>query len=171
MAYLKPKIIYVTPETPICPTCNNDAELVNGYTLGYTGGDSPSKMFWHCAPCGTRVGCHEHGVTVRHDKTGERFIYYRSDGTWPLGHLASPNMRGMRQRTHFAFDTLWKSGKYDRNEAYDLLAEHLGITREQCHIGLLSIGQCWEAIRFANTLMAFEPVPLSKPKIKMKFKN
>ena len=171
MAYLKPKIIYVTPETPICPTCNNDAELVNGYTLGYTGGDFSSKMFWHCAPCGTRVGCHKIGVTVRHDKTGERFIYYCSDGTWPLGHLASAKVSGMRRRTHVAFDKLWKSGKYDRNEAYELLAEHLGITHEQCHIGLLTYAQCRETISFANTLMAFEPVPLPKPKIKMKFKN
>lgn len=43
---------------------------------------------------------------------------------------------------HEAFDTLWKSGRMTRNEAYIYLGGLLGIPDHLCHIGMFTKDQC-----------------------------
>jgi hypothetical protein len=44
------------------------------------------------------------------------------------------------------FDALWKRQCvfHSRDEAYEWLCGQLGLTREQCHIGMLSKDECWK---------------------------
>jgi len=65
-----------------------------------------------------------------------------SDGTIPLGRLANPELRRLKQAAHHAFDPLWKTGDMDRRDAYAWLAEKMGISVENCHIGMMDEGQC-----------------------------
>lgn len=75
-----------------------------------------------CLACGAAVGCHPN----------TRF---------PLGRMADKATRQMRAAAHRHFDPLWKSQAMTRTEAYKMLAKHLSIPLEQCHISQLNIEQ------------------------------
>ncbi len=93
---------------------------------------------WRCN-CGAYVGAHE--------RTRE-----------PLGSPAGPPTRRARRAAHLAFDGLWKrwaqkSGspaKVIRNAAYQWLAARMGMTEQQCHIGLFDQEQCETVIKICD---------------------
>jgi hypothetical protein len=111
--------------TVTCPYCQANAELVSGSVIYPHRPDLASKMFWLCNPCDAYVGVHE---------GSPKFA--------PLGRLANQELRGWKKRAHAAFDPLWKGGTYRRTEAYALLREKLGITKDQAHIGKMDVDQC-----------------------------
>jgi hypothetical protein len=46
-----------------------------------------------------------------------------------------------RKAAHASFDALWKSGLLSRGRAYKLLAEAMGMTRDECHMKLMTAEQ------------------------------
>lgn len=75
------------------------------------------------------------------------------DEHWePYGTLAREPLRRLRQRVHQLIDPLYKNGYYSRTTIYRLMADHLKIPREKCHVGLFDIQQCNQAIEFYQKL-------------------
>jgi hypothetical protein len=67
----------------------------------------------------------------------------------PLGTLADEALRLARKHGKEPFEKLHASGKMDRNKAYELLSEHLGIPKNECHFGWFDEELCWEAMDWA----------------------
>ena len=57
-------------------------------------------------------------------------------GLWSWGGkpLVDRETHQARKAAHKAFDPLWKKEGLDRGVAYSLLAEHLGISVDECHM-------------------------------------
>ena len=111
-----------------CPYCQGPVALVTGEVIYPHQPDLHDKRFWRCAPCDAYVGCHP-GT----DK--------------PLGRLANAELRKAKQAAHRVFDPLWKSKKMKRSAAYGLLAQRLGISKNQCHIGYFDIDTCKRVVQ------------------------
>lgn len=64
-------------------------------------------------------------------------------GLWSWGGkaLVSRETHAARIQAHEAFDALWKSGQISRTEAYGKLAELMGMTRDECHMSLMTAEQ------------------------------
>lgn len=76
------------------------------------------------------------GLVGAHKKTGE-----------PLGLPAPKWVRSIRNQLHEQFDQLWKGrSKHARSAAYAWLAEALGITSDECHIGRFDSELCLRAM-------------------------
>lgn len=114
-----------------CPYCGKETEIVTGDRVYYnlsTRPDLREKLFFKCFPCDAYVGCHE--------QTGE-----------PLGTPAKSKLRRLRSRVHKEFDPLWKKDSPTkifkrRGEGYKWLADHLGVSRDDAHIGNFDEDQC-----------------------------
>lgn len=116
---------------PICPYCSDTSELVTGVTIYPHRPDLARKWFYLCADCNAYVGCHP--------KTKK-----------PLGRLADSMLRGWKRNVHSLFDPLWESRKMSRKAAYAYLAEHLGIHRNECHIGMFDLETCKRAVNILD---------------------
>lgn len=106
-----------------CAYCHRDAELVSGVKIYPRRLDLRGKSFWRCETCKAWVGCHP--GTVR-----------------PLGRLANAELRAAKMRAHAAFDPLWKSATMSRAEAYAWLSDAIGVSRANCHIGMMDVDAC-----------------------------
>jgi len=109
-----------------CPYCNNKAVLVDSkivYARSY-------GNIWYCEPCKAWVGVH------------------KNSNNKPLGRLANAELREWRKKAHRAFDPLWKTGKYKRNEAYKMMTSKLNISVKDCHIGMFDIEMCKRLINY-----------------------
>lgn len=124
----------MTHAAPICPYCQRASLLVTGKTIYPHRPDLVAKKFWQCAPCDAYVGCHP--PAHRNGKGGQ------GDGTTPLGRLANAELRKANRRAHDAFDPLWQARHMSRQSAYKWLAEQLGISPENCHIGMMDVEGC-----------------------------
>jgi hypothetical protein len=64
-------------------------------------------------------------------------------GLWAWGDhpLADMETHEARKAAHAAFDTLWKFGTISRGHAYKLLAEAMGLSRDDCHMKLMTAEQ------------------------------
>lgn len=80
-------------------------------------------MYYLCEPCDAYVGCHPHTVS-------------------PLGRLANAQLRGAKQWAHAVFDPMWQSKRMTRRDAYLWLSKQMGISVNECHIGLFDVDQC-----------------------------
>lgn len=127
---------------PTCPYCDRQPELVTGAKIYPHRPDLFAKKFWLCAPCDAYVGCHP--PAGRKGKGGV------GDGSVPLGRLANAELRRAKQAAHAAFDPLWRSGEMSRSEAYAWLASALGISGENCHIGMFGVEGCRAVIAAMN---------------------
>lgn len=119
------------PRAPKCPYCDRLSVLVGGAKIYPHRADLVGRHFYECAPCDARVGCHPNTML-------------------PMGRLANAELRTEKQRAHAAFDPIWRSGKFDRKEAYAWLAEQLGITEPNCHIGMFDIDLCRRTVRICK---------------------
>lgn len=108
---------------PACPYCDKPAKFVLGDVIYPHRPDLAHKQFYHCAPCGAYVGCHD-GTTK------------------PLGRLANAELRKAKMDAHAAFDPHWQGRKMARVHAYRLLANKLGIRADDCHIGMFDVETC-----------------------------
>ena len=103
-----------------------------------------------CADCGAPMilrnsnygkfyGCSRfpecRGTHGAHQETGE-----------PLGIPANTETKQLRIAVHDAFDPLWLNGQMGRNEAYEWLADQLGIPKHECHIGSFDKEMCERAL-------------------------
>jgi hypothetical protein len=105
-----------------CPYCGKEVVLRNSDIIY---GKSYGNV-WMCSnwpKCDAYVGCH--------------------NGTKkPLGRLANKELRYWKKKAHYAFDSIWKSGRMDRSTAYSWLANKLNIPGNKCHIGMFDIDRC-----------------------------
>lgn len=117
------------PEPPTCPYCGAPAEFMASSAPLYNGRDFGPA--WACKPCGAWVGCHPNSKK-------------------PLGRLADKKLRRAKMEAHAAFDPMWRrkmakdgcSKKHARGRGYRWLANQLGLTVEQTHIGMFDIATC-----------------------------
>lgn len=112
-----------------CDYCGNAAKLVTGKAIYPHRTDLHRLSFWQCEPCHAYVGCHK--------KEGGN-----GDGTKPLGRLANAELRAAKKRAHAAFDPLWRERGMKRHEAYAWLGEKLGVSKADCHIGMMDVETC-----------------------------
>lgn len=101
----------------ICDYCGRQTDKVTGADIYPHRPDLKSKVIYRCVPCKAHVGCHP--GTDR-----------------PLGRLANADLRKAKMAAHAAFDPS------ARAEAYQWLAEALGISRDDCHIGMFDVETC-----------------------------
>lgn len=75
-------------------------------------------------------------------------------GLWAWGHhpLADRETHEARKAAHAAFDTLWKSGIVNRGHAYKLLAEAMGLHRDDCHMKLMTAEQAQRVPAIADKI-------------------
>ena len=67
--------------------------------------------------------------------------------------LQHEELNRLKRQAHLQFDKLWKGNKplYSRTKAYKLLAKHLNISPEDCHIKLFDIDTCNKVIQYSIT--------------------
>lgn len=117
----------------LCNYCQKLAELIDSAEI--YNGKSYGTM-WLCRGCDAYVGTH------------------RDSNNKPLGILANAELRALRFRAHSLFDPMWQKKMHKeriskwqaRNTNYTWLARQLGISRQQCHIGMFDEAMCKKAI-------------------------
>lgn len=64
-------------------------------------------------------------------------------GLWAWGNhpLVDRETHEARKAAHAAFDPIWRNGLMGRGEAYKTLAQEMGLTRNQCHMKLMTAEQ------------------------------
>lgn len=115
----------------ICPYCNKEAELVSGAVIYPKVKKARNRYYYSCADCAAHVGCHKGTKKA-------------------LGTLAKAELRKARLQAHIAFDTLWKTGKMTRRQAYRILANRLKKKVKDCHIGIFDIETCAKVVLFSK---------------------
>lgn len=105
--------------TVFCNYCGKPAEYVDSAVVY----GSSYGMIYYCKPCNAWVGVH------------------KGSGT-PLGTLANAELRAYRRKAHGLFDRIWRRRWMSRGKAYAWLSEHMGLAKEETHIGMFSIEQC-----------------------------
>lgn len=131
--------------SPRCCHCGKDARLTRGHEIYPHRPDLHGLWFWVCRDCNAYVGCHKLGARV--GKSNHKPVY--SDGTLPLGTPANERLRRYRSAAHEVFDRVWKTKQVARQTAYSLMANKMGIPKDECHIALFDIKQCKQFIRIA----------------------
>lgn len=120
------------PAPTNCRYCGSPVSMCNNLELyGRPYGDWPFGYF--CGFCEAYVGCHPQTDI-------------------PLGTMATGVLRKDRSAAHQAFDPLWRSKKMSRTEAYQKLADELGIPKSQCHISWFEAEECHKVIEIASRL-------------------
>ena len=90
-------------------------------------------MFWTCADCGSNLKADEHG--------------------YPVGIPADVVTRQMRKKVHALFDRIWQDGELGRMSkagAYRWLAEQLGVSEGEAHMGKMGVDQllrAWDILK------------------------
>ena len=115
---------------PTCSNCGALATLVTGAQLYAHRPELAERKFWECVACQAWVGCH----TPRGDDDPEC--------PRPLGTLADASLRRWRTSAHALFDPLWQSGRMTRGQAYEWLADKMGLSKQRCVIGGFDEAQC-----------------------------
>lgn len=125
-----------------CQYCGKDAVLVTGDKIYPHLLQLHNRKFWLCAQCKAYVGCYNKGVNITN--------VGKSDGTYPLGSLANAELRKWRTKVHSILNPILKTKDMRRKDIYKMLAKYLNIRISHCHIALLNIEQCQNAIEFLN---------------------
>ena len=125
------------PAPEQCNFCGRMSVVIknNAYIYGRSYGDWP--WVYICAGesecCGAYVGMHPFTNI-------------------PLGTLADAKTRTARKKCKAPFEALHQTGKISRGEAYEKLAEKLGIKKEQCHFGWFDADMCEKAAQAARDI-------------------
>lgn len=132
------KAAFVPPVVQ-CPYCRKPAKFHLSSEVIYHGRDY--GPVYVCHPCRAWVGAHR-------------------DSLLPMGRLANATLRRWKQDAHRAFDPLWRNlqaayPEYDsylaipkhmrniaRSRAYAWLAHFMGLSQQDCHIGMFDDEQC-----------------------------
>jgi hypothetical protein len=126
-----------------CGECDGEARLVSGKVVYPHREDLGNKRFWMCEKCGAYVGCHK-----------------VSDGTLPLGSPAGRETRSLRAKVHGIIDPPWQSRKVQRKAVYYWIAQKLGISTDDCHIGMFDAETCKKVLGFLEQGWAKEAAKL-----------
>lgn len=115
----------------------------------------------NCPYCGSNVSLRESTVVYRRDygyklwvcdnyPMCDAYVGAHKGSDRPKGTLANKTLRAWRNNAHKAFDPIWQGGRMNRGEAYDWLAENMGLTRERTHIGEFDVEQCKQVVRIST---------------------
>lgn len=115
-----------------CDYCNNEVELVGGDVIYPHRPDLYRSKYYYCANDQAWVGCHP-GTTK------------------PLGRLANAELRLAKQQAHAVFDPLWRDTGRPRRYLYHWLAIQLGISKDDCHIGMFDVEQCQRVVEICRS--------------------
>lgn len=117
-----------------CVECDEKVEptLVSGADVYPRRPDLAELPFWRCEACKNFVGTHH--------KT--------KNPTKPLGVIANPNLKKIRQEIHSKLDLLWREGPYNRKGLYSLLSRELG--REYHTADLRNLREATEILLFVE---------------------
>jgi hypothetical protein len=128
-------------QPPVCPYCQKTAELDDGTRIY---GHTRFGHLWVCPDypsCNAYVGCHpaDRGYAAK-------------------GRLADPILRRAKIEAHAAFDPLWRakmrstrcSAQRARDLAYGWLARQMGLSRQDCHIGMFDLAGCQRVIELCQ---------------------
>lgn len=128
-------------EGKICPYCNNPTEYVDGKEVYQT---KSYGMIYLCRPCQAYVGVHK-GTNKS------------------LGRLANADLRKAKMEAHYWFDQIARQkgvinevwpvfvkGVSNRNKAYLWLSKHLGISADDCHIGMFDVDVCQKVVEISK---------------------
>lgn len=115
----------------ICPYCSGTPALIDSSI--FYGGRSYG-LVWACRPCQAYVGVHK-GTNK------------------PLGRLANKELRAAKKAAHAAFDPIWQTSiekGRERNEArsgaYEWLSQAMGMSHQDCHIGMMDVNECMQVV-------------------------
>ncbi|ASI63341.1 hypothetical protein ALX04_006530 [Lactiplantibacillus plantarum subsp. plantarum] len=100
-----------------CPYCGGRV-IYTDNSIIYHGQRFGNGKCYFCTQCGVSCGVHGNPATRR-----------------PLGVLATPEMKKLKQQCHFKFDLVWRNCELDRSACYRRLAKLMNIDAEQCHFG------------------------------------
>lgn len=117
-----------------CPYCGAEVILRDATFIYHNSKSKDWGNMWVCSnypKCNSYVGCHQ-GTSL------------------PLGRLANERLRTLKMEAHKQFDPIWKSGLMNRKDAYKWLSSMLGISMEECHIGLFDIKMCQKVIHLCK---------------------
>lgn len=95
----------------------------------------PMRLKW-----GTHTRTWFYGCVAYPDCDGSHGAHQASG--LPLGYAADPETRKWRKAAHVELDSLWKSGRLFRQQAYRWMQKTLGLTADQAHISRLDEAQC-----------------------------
>ena len=121
------------PSPECCPYCNggvikaNNKEVYNGRSYGEW------PYVYMCIECDAHVGMHPYTDI-------------------PLGTLANKETRNARKQCKEPFEALHRTGKLTRKDAYQRLADKLGIPKEECHFGWFDTAMCHKAAKAAREI-------------------
>ena len=62
--------------------------------------------------------------------------------------MANKELRYARRKVHELFDPIWRDTVLDRTDAYQMLADGLGLELEFTHISQFDLSLCYLAIAF-----------------------
>lgn len=119
-----------------CPYCEAPVTFRSSSAFIYSGKDyGPVYACSRYPSCDAFVGCHPGTKTA-------------------LGRLANPELRYWKKRAHAALDPLWqdrwrrRGGKkaVHRGAAYGFLREKMGLTAEECHVGMFDVASCQRVV-------------------------
>lgn len=71
----------------------------------------------------------------------------------PMGTLANGELRALRTKAHHYFDRLYKEGYMSRNDAYNWLADFMGVPHGEAHIGYWGEYYCNQVIERCKELI------------------
>lgn len=123
-----------------CPYCGGTVVYVDNETV-YGKRYGNGKMYL-CKCCGASVGVHG-------DRDGRATRN-------PLGMLATPEMKRLKQKCHFNFDSVWKSHKLSRNQCYQRLANLMNIEARYCHFGYFNKADLIRALQIMQDYAWYE---------------
>ncbi|WP_346798113.1 zinc-finger-containing protein [Halomonas sp. Bachu 37] len=129
------------PPPVVCPHCQSPVDVASHREVyGQDYGSWP--WFYLCTGCEARVGIHP--------KTDI-----------PLGTLVTDAIREARKHSKARFTPLYETGRMTRREAYQALADRLGIPVSECHFGWFDSEMCEKAGKVARELYIayFNPAP------------
>lgn len=112
-----------------CPACLQPMRLE---ASGQRYADGQPKRYWCCRPC---------KLSGRANKAGGL-----------LGQLADARTRRARKRAHIALDRLWQGSWMTRDDAYQMVADLMGLPDAEAHIGRFDGDQCHRLIRSLRNL-------------------
>jgi ssDNA-binding Zn-finger/Zn-ribbon topoisomerase 1 len=111
--------------TPVkCPDCGSPMVLRETTRFLYPKSGQP-RRFYGCSKypqCRATHGAHPNGN--------------------PCGIPGDASTKKARIEAHNVFDTLWKSGRMTRPQAYQVMQELMGLPESQAHIAMFNREQC-----------------------------
>lgn len=132
---------------PRCAECadGGDVDIAQGQIVYprrpdlWSHDDGTERWWWLCNRCGAYVGTHKGTIN-------------------PLGTPCGEETRKARIAAHAAFDPMWRkrmrlSGlkqSVARGRGYKWLAAQMGLSRKDCHIGMMTAEQAWRVVELCR---------------------